>query len=143
MTLIVQIVAILLGGAFFAYGGYKDHNFRRFYMPVILAGACWLLTHSIWSLTVFASSPLMCMGYGEDAPLTHIFNTGWSRSIWGLIVALGASLGLFLTGHMAWYWFSLYLVLGFILDNALKNLWQVSGDLIVGAYVGSLVLMIK
>lgn len=140
--MIIQIVTAVICGVLFAWGGYNWNKARRFIMPVVLAAACAWLTHSWWSLSVLACSPMLCLGYGDKAPLTHIFNTGWSRSVWGLIVALGASVGLFYAGFLPLWSFILYLALGFTLDNVLKNLNQIAGDFIVGCFFASFIFFV-
>ena len=138
----IQAITILLCAALFAWGGYSFNKARRFIMPVVLACACWYLTGSIWSLTMLTSAGFLCMGYGEDAPLVHVFSGCWGRGVWGFLVALSLSLGLFLTGHLAWYWFACYLVIGFSFEPMFKNLPQVIGDCLIGAGFGSIVFMI-
>ena len=140
--MIIQISTVILSAVLFAWGGYNFNKARRFILPSVLCGVCLWLTRDIWCLTQLATIGIFCLGYGEDAPLTHIFGPSWGRGIWGLLGGITLSLGLFLTGHLAWYWFAAYFTAGFILENALKNVWQVAGDLIIGAAFGSIVFLI-
>ena len=139
----IQATVIILSGVLFAAGGYHWLICRRYFMLLVIAIGCFLITHSWWSFTVLAGIPFLCLGYGDNSPFRHIFNQGWCRSVWGLLVALILSLGLLLTGFMPWYWFTVYLVLGFTLDNALKSLYQIAGDFIVGASLGCIILMVR
>jgi hypothetical protein len=139
----IRIVCMLIVSVLFFIGGWRWHNARRFILPAVMAATAYWLTRDLWCLTMLSAMGVFCMGYGEDAPLVHVFGKGWGRGIWGFLGALALSLGLFLTGHLAWYWFAAYLVAGFILENALKNLYQVAGDLIIGAFYGSLLLAIR
>jgi hypothetical protein len=85
---------------------------------------------------------LLTLGYGEKSPLRHIFGDGWGRGVWGLLVALGASVGLLLGHFLAWWLFIPYLVINFTLENALKKLPQDIGDPIIGLGFGSLLFLI-
>ena len=139
----VKLIIPVLCGLWFALGGYNRLVFRRWLMPIILTGAAYLLTHDLWVLTMLSAGGALSLGYGDNSPIRHIFGNGWGRGVWGLLVALTLSLSLLLTGHLAWYWFALYLAMGFILENALKNIYQLTGDLIIGIGFGSLVLFIS
>ena len=135
-------VAVFQG--LFWWGGYNFKASRRFIAPFVLSVACAIILR-LWYVI-----PLMCpamlvfsLGYGDNSRFRHIFGDGWGRSVWGLLGALALSLGLFLTGHLAWYFFLPYLVLNFILENALKNLKQWLGDPIIGVGFGCIVFLIK
>ena len=138
----IQAICIVLSGVLFSLGGYHWLICRRYIMPLVIAIGCYIVSHSLWSLGVLVSIPILCTGYGENAVFTKVFNRGWSRSVWGLIVALSISLAFFCTGHIPWYWFIAYIAVGFTADNALKNLWQVAGDFIVGCLFGALILIV-
>lgn len=138
----LQLLTIVICGGLFAWGGYSWHNARRFIMPLILALTCLWLTKSWWALTVLGMSPIFCLGYGIKSPLRHVFGDGWGRGVWGALAALGASLGLFLTGHIAWYLFGGYLILNFTFENALKKINQIVGDCIIGIGFGLIIFIV-
>lgn len=142
--MIILKILITLAGAFcFFWGGYKNHNFRRFILPLLLTLSVLWLTHSIWALTMLTSIGVFVSGYGEKSVFRHIFGNGWGRGVWGLLAGLCLSLGMFVTGHLALHWFLLYLVASFVLENALKNLNQKIGDPIIGLAFSSIVLLIN
>ncbi len=140
----LKIGIILVCSALFWIGGKKWHNARRFIMPLILAlyfaikCKVWWLLPGIWLPMV----AFLCLGYGDNSPLRHIFGDGWGRGVWGLLVACGASLGLTVGGFLPIYWYIAYLALNFTLENALKKLPQDLGDPIIGAGLASLVFLI-
>lgn len=130
------VLAICCG--LFAWGGYSWHTARRFFMPTILSASTIWFIHSWWALTMLACCGTFCLGYGDHSPLRRMFSDGWGRGVWGLISALALSLGLFLTGHIFWPFFIGYLIINFILENALKNLPQLIGDFIIGCGFSSI-----
>lgn len=130
----VSIFLFWAGGAF-------NHNLRRFVMPLLLALTAWYLTQDWRCVSMLTTMGAFCLGYGDKSPLRHCFGNGWGRGIWGLLAGLCLSLGLFLTGHLVWYFFVPYLVLNFILENALKNIPQVIGDPIIGAGFASILFI--
>lgn len=138
----LKLAVMLACGALFAWGGYSYHNARRFIMPMLLTATALLVTHDAWALLMLISIGPLCLGYGEKSPLRHIFGNGWGRGVWGLLVASCLSLPLFLSTHLGWLPFVLYLSLGFTLENVLKNIPQLIGDLIIGFSFGSIVLFV-
>ena len=141
--MIIKILTDFVCAGLFWWGGYSWHNARRFIMPVVLTGALYLLLNSLWALTALSSSVIFCLGYGDKSVLRRVFGNGWGRAIWGLLSGLAISLGLFLTGHVFWYFFLPYLILCFVLEDALKNLPQWIGDPIIGAGFGVIVFIVK
>lgn len=137
-----KLTIVLICAGLFSYGGFSWHNARRFLMPLILTITCSMAVHAFWGLTMLLSIVFLCIGYGDKSAFRHIFGNGWGRGVWGFLVALALSLGLFLTGHIAWYFFAGYLALNFTLENALKNINQVVGDLIIGAGFASIIFLI-
>lgn len=139
----IKLLIVVISGALFWWGGYNYLTARRIIMPAMLTFACLWLTKDLWCLTMMASYGVETLGYGPKSPFYHCFGNGWGRGVWGLLVAIALSLGAFLTGHLAWYWFAAYLAQGFTLENALKNLPQKYGDPIIGAAFGCIVLIIR
>ena len=148
--LILKLIVLLVNSALFWVGGKWNHNARRFVMPLVISSYCawghaWWLIPAIW----IPMAGVLCLGYGDKSPLRHIFGDGWGRGIWGLLVGLAASLGLFL-GHFmihwlffpSWVFLVLYLAINFTLENALKKLPQDIGDPLIGASISSIILLI-
>ena len=140
--MILKIIVMILSGILFSLGGYNWHNARRFILPTLLAISAWLLSHSLWSLSLLSCCGSFCLGYGENSPLKHCFGDGWGRGVWGLLSGLSLSLALFLTHHISLFYFLAYLVLNFTLENSLKKVNQIVGDFIIGMGFGLLVLLI-
>lgn len=139
----LNLGAMTICAGLFWWGGFNYHNARRFFMPLFLTAVTFILTHfDIHSLLMLPSIGFLTLGYGDKSPLRHCFGDGWGRGIWGLLVALALSLGLFLYGHVVWYYFAGYLVLNFIFENALKKLPQQIGDPIIGLGFSSILLII-
>lgn len=140
---ILKIITFLSCGGLMAWGGYNFKVARRFIMPSILAVAVCILTHSFWPLLMISAMATLSLGYGDDAVLSHVFGHSWGRSVYGLLVAMSLSLPLLLTHHIGVVFFALYLAQGFTLENALKNLNQIIGDIIIGCGFGSLVFFVR
>lgn len=138
----MQIIIVLACSALFWWGGFSWHNARRFILPVVISSSLAFFSHSWWGLTALASIGVFCLGYGEKSPMRHIFGNGWGRGAWGLLAAIALSVGLFLTGHIHWYFFVPYLALNFTLENALKNINQLIGDPIIGAGFASILFIV-
>ena len=111
-------------------------------MPTILAVSCAIITHSFWSMTMLVSMAAFSLGYGDDSVFRRIFGNGWGRGVWGLLGALSLSLGLFITGHIGLMPFLAYIVINFVLENALKNVNQKIGDPIIGLGFSSIVFIV-
>jgi hypothetical protein len=140
--LYVKIATVFISAGLFFIGGWKWHNARRFIMPCVITGMSFWITHNWWALTMLASMGFLCLGYGDKSPLRHIFGDNWGRGIWGLLVAISLSIGLFLTHSLQWFWFIGYLGLNFTLEPALKKIYQFIGDPIIGAGMASIVFLI-
>ena len=138
----IQLITIILCAVLFFIGGWVWHNARRFLMPLVLCAATVYKIHDPWAMTMLSSMVILSLGYGDKSPLRHCFGDGWGRGVWGLLVALSLSLGLFLTHHLELGWFLAYLTAGFVLENALKKIPQCIGDPIIGAVFGTIILVI-
>jgi hypothetical protein len=148
--LIVKILLFLVSSALFWIGGKWNHNARRFVMPLVLSLACawghnwWPLVKYLWIIPAMFIPMAICLslGYGDKSPLRHIFGDGWGRGVWGILVALSASVGLLVGHFLAWWWFILYLGVNFTLENTLKNVDQDLGDPIIGLGFASIIFLI-
>lgn len=141
MIILKLIVMAVCAGLFFI-GGWKWHNARRFIMPVVLVVSTALFIHHAIALTMLVSMGFLTIGYGDNAPLRHCFGNGWGRGIWGLLVALSLSVGLFVSGHIVWYFLIPYLAVNFTFENALKDIPQCIGDPIIGLGFSSIILLV-
>ena len=139
----IELIAFLASGGLFYWGGQGFLLARRVLMPYLLMIVCLLATRDLWCLTMMSAYGVETIGYGPSSPFYHCFGNGWGRGAWGLLVAIALSLALFLTGHLVWYWFVAYLLAGFTLENAFKNLPVWIGDPIIGLGFGSIVLIIR
>ncbi len=138
-----KLIVIAICSFLFFLGGYCWLPARRFLLPSFLSLFACFLCHSFYELASLSVCGVFCLGYGEKAPLRHIFGNGWGRSVWGILAAICISLSMLLTGHLHWFLFVPYLILNFTLENALKNIPQVIGDPIIGASFASIVLLIR
>ena len=133
----IQFITILVCGCFGSWGGYNNHNARRYFMPLALALGCFLIIHSWKSVFVLAAMPFLTLKDDDEGLLGS-----YTKCMYGLLACLGASLGLFLTHHLGVIPFSAYLVISSFLYYAVKNLNQIGGDLIFFAFFGSIICFI-
>lgn len=152
----IKLLIMVLCGALMSWGGYSWKPARRFILPCLLTTSALFLTHQCWCLCMLCSILALSFGYGDNSALRHIFGPSWARSVYGLLAAICLSLPLFLTHHLglpfevhlvsvsvdALISLCIYLSLNFTLENALKNINQVTGDLIIGAGLSSIVLLV-
>lgn len=140
----IELKLLVLGvcSALFWLGGFGWLPARRFIMPSLILITCFLFCKNPWLVSQLTCMGIFCLGYGEKSPLRHCFGNGWGRGVWGLLAAICLSLPLLLTGHLVWYFFVPYLILNFILENALKDIPQPIGDPIIGAGFSCIVLLI-
>lgn len=132
----IKILTDLACGALNAWGGWKWHNARRFLMPSLLALTISFALHSWWlGLLVLPVIGSLCLGY------FHFGNFG--RGLWLFLQSVIIGLGLFLTGHLSWYFYLSYTVVSGVLGGSLVNLWQPLGDAIEGCWLGIILFMIK
>ena len=134
----IQLLTIIVCAGCFAKGGYNDHNFRRFYMPILLAGACFWLIYSWQAILILVMIPFLTMKDDDQGLLGT-----YTKCLYGFLACLGASLGLFLTHHIELQWFILYLLPSTVIYYFVKDMKQILGDCIFGAWIGILVLLIK
>ena len=125
-------IAILVILAYLNY--LRGYHYR---MPCMIAmsmlmGLYWAIYLHIWWLFPLVGLPMFgCLTLHDH-----------NRGVWCSLVALGASFGLLVTGHLHWYWFIVYCAgnfgLGYLMVNKLKatQLWA---DLVTGAGFGILV----
>lgn len=141
--IILKLIIMTVCSALFFWGGFNFNKARRYIMPLILTASLFIFTNfNFYTFFSLVSIGFLTLGYGEKSPLRHVFGDGWGRGIWGLLVAVALSVGVFLSGHIYLYFFLPYLALNFILENALKKLPQIVGDPIIGLGFSSILLIL-
>lgn len=145
LSLLLKLLFLVVSSVLFWIGGYDWLPARRIIMPAVVTGTCVLITHWWWGiLLMFCPMCLtLSIGYGDNSWLRKWFGDGGGRGVWGLLVGLAASFGLFVGGHLDWWWFILYLAISGTLENLLKTLDQDIGDPIIGLAFASLIILVK
>lgn len=139
-----NLIILILCSALNALGGYSFKAARRYILPVVLGIGLSLATKTWWvGLMILPTMGLLSIGYGEKSFLEHIFNDAWARFVWFALVCLGVGTGLFLTGHLAWYWFFTYVVVNATLGITIRKYNQIITDLIFGAAIASIVFLVR
>lgn len=157
-SLPVKLIAMVICSVLFWWGGYSWKPARRFCMPFICVLMAYLATINVCVgvCMLLAILPL-CLGYGDDSYLKHVFGNGWGRGVWGLLVAICLSTPLVLTHHLGLEYglihidsdifvyivYIAYMALNFTLENALKNIPQFIGDPLIGLGFSSILLLIR
>lgn len=138
MWLIILKLAISLSaGALDALGGYCFLPARRFIMPTVMALSTCYFIHSLWPLTMILCMGTLVLGYKD-------FGAGnFSRGCWLFVQYLLMGLGLFLSGHLAWYFYFPYAVIGGVLGGLLVKWYQPFGDFIEGSVLGMIILFVR
>lgn len=134
----MKSATIAICGILFAWGGYSFLIARRFIMPFILAIAVIIATGVWWcGLMVLPSMGTLTLGYKN-------FGQGnFARAIWLGLQALIIAAGLTLTHHLIWPVYAVYALIAAILAGILNNrLPQIWGDIIFGAWLGAIVLLV-
>lgn len=139
----LKIFIMTICGVLFWWGGFNWLPARRFIIPALICATIGFLLHSIICLTSLVAIAALCLGYSDKSLLGGIFGNVIGRGLWGLLCAIGISLGLFVTGHISWFFWLPYLILNFCGEAFLNNLDQWIGDPIFGMALGSIVFIIK
>ena len=144
MILLIKILIILACAALFRWGGASFKLARRLFMPLLLAASLAVFTRTWWIfLASGAGLQLMGLGYGEDSPLYKAFGPWVARGVWGVIVALGASVGLLVAkklGFLEIPYLAANFAIGAILDKNKAPDWLI--EPCIGAGIAALVLCI-
>ena len=136
--LIVKLIVLGSCAVCKLIGELWQHNLQRFVMPVILAIGICIILHSFW--LGFLDLPMigaLCMGYKDYGS-----SDGFARAMWLFLVCVGAGLGLFLTGHLAWYFYFPYCILGAVWGGVSRKWWNVIIAPISGALIGSIIFLV-
>ena len=136
MPIVLKLVVDLCCGACDALGGWHILWMRRFLMPSIIGVAFAFATHTWW--VVFLPLPAMgtlCIGYGKDG--------NFGRALWIGLQCVILGLGVTITGHLAWWLYAPYIVLGCVLGGLYRNWNQILGDIVTGCWLGIIVLFVR
>lgn len=124
-------------------GGAYQHNYRRYVMPVVLGGGISL--SSVWwlGLTTLPVMGILSIGYGDNSALRRFLGNAGARGMWLFLVAIGIGFGPWLTGHLHWYFYVPYFLIAGVLGATLRNINQIIGDLIEGAFLALIIFIIN
>lgn len=119
------------------------HNAQRYILPVLLGLSISYFSHVWWlGFTTLPMIGILVLGYGDKSPLKHGLGDASARGMWLFLVTVMAGLGPFLTHHLAWYFYIPYCLIAGILGATLRNIWNVIGSLICGAWIGFIIFWI-
>lgn len=111
------------------------HNAQRFIMPVILGIGISIQTHLWWlGLTVLMAIGPICLGYKDFGP-----SDGFDRGMWLFLIIMSAGLGCLLTGHLAWYLYAPWCIVGGIWGATTRRLLNIVIAPITGLLIGALI----
>lgn len=133
----LKLAIMVICGFLNSWGGYSFHNARRYFMPLVLAISVSYVTHILWlGLVIIPVIGTLILGYKR-------FGSGnFSRAMWLFLQFSVCGIGLLLTGHLNWYFYIPYCILGGALGGTLVNVYQPIGDFIEGLFLGSIVILI-
>lgn len=136
------LLAIISG--LYWWGGFAWHNDRRFVLPLVLGVAISYFT-SVWWLgfTILPVVGWLCQGYGEKSWLRCLMGDAGARGFWLFMACLLISSPLFFTGHLPLYFYLTYCIVAGILGSTLRNIPEVIGDPIFGAWIGAILFLVK
>ena len=137
LLIAVKLIIASLCGILDSIGGYCFVPARRFIMPFVLAIAVSIISRTWWlGIGVLLIIPTLCLGYKD-------FGKGnFSRGMWLFVQYVLCGLVMTITGHLSWYLYLPYCVLGGVLGGSLVSVWQPLGDLIEGFMLGSIIFII-
>ena len=137
----LKIITDISGATCFSLGGWNILWMRRYLMPVIFAIAFSIDLHIYWiGITVLPVIGTLCLGYFFHG------NQGlqWlGRGLWLSLQGLVIGAGVTLSGHLSWYVYLLFVLVGFGLGASFFDIEQILGDIIFGIWLGSIVLFVR
>lgn len=136
--LIVKLIVISLCAGCKLIGELWWHNAQRFIMPVIIAIGVSIVTHTWWlGATCLPMIGVICLGYKDYGP-----SNGLDRGAWMAVICAVAGLGSLIAGHLAWYYYFPYFVLGGAWGSVTRNWWNVIIAPISGFIIGSIIFLV-
>ncbi len=140
----VDFLVIILCAVLFFVGGKWWHDARRFILPPILGLGISIVSHTWWlGLTTLPLIGILCLGYGPNSPLFKILGDAGARGMYMFLSAWVIGLGPVLTGHLELYYYAPYIIIAGILGATLRNLNEIIGDLLFGAYLSAIILLVR
>ena len=135
--ILIKLLISAVCGVIDSLGGFCFLPARRFILPSVLAISVSFFDHIWWlGILILPVIGTLCLAYKD-------FGSGkFSRGCWLFVQYVLVGTGLLLTGHLYWYFFVPYCILGGILGGSLVNLWQPLGDFIEGLFLGCIVFLI-
>ncbi len=142
--IVIKLLTIVICAVLNFIGGWKWHNARRYFMPVILGASISLVSHMWWlGLTVLPVMGILSIGYGEKSILWKYLTDAGARGMWMFLSALAIGLGCVIAGHLAWFIYVPYCILAGVLGATLRNMNEIIGDLLFGAFLASIILFVR
>lgn len=136
IIIFIKLLISASAGSLDALGGYCFLPARRFIMPPIISIASCYFIHSLWPLTMMLCCATLTLGYKD-------FGKGnFSRGCWLFVQYALMGLGCFLSGHLSWYFYIPFAILGGILGGLLVKWFQPVGDFIEGSILGLIILLV-
>ena len=136
--LTVQLIVLSSCAVCKLIGETIQHNFQRFIMPVILAVGICIVLHSLWlGFLVLPMIAPLCMGYKDYGP-----SDGFARAFWLLLICVAAGLGLALTGHLSWWLYVPYCILGAVWGGVTRSWLNLIIAPFSGALIGSIIFLV-
>ena len=137
--LLIKLIALGSCAACKLVGELWWHNAQRFIMPPVLALCICLVLHSWWlGLLCLPMIGPLCMGYKDYGK-----SDGFDRAVWLLLICVAAGLGLFLTKHLAWYFYAPYCILGAVWGGVTRQWLNLVIAPISGLIIGSIILLVR
>lgn len=135
MPILIKLIIDGICGILNAWGGHSFLFARRYLIPFLLAVNASLLTHLWWvGLMLLPVIGTLSIGYSKDS--------NFGRALWIGMQCFVLGLGLFLTHHLAWYFYVPYVIFGCVLGGIYRNWFQIIGDTVTGCYLGLIIFMI-
>ena len=136
--LLLKLSVISLCSVCKMIGELSWHNAQRFIMPLILAVGICIVLHSFW--LGFLCLPMIgpiCLGYKDYGK-----SDGFARAMWLFMICVLAGVGLLISGHLAWYLYAPYCILGAVWGGVTRAWWNVIIAPLSGALIGSLIFIV-
>lgn len=140
----LKLLSIATCGGLYFIGGAFWHNARRFILPVFMAVILCILLRSLWvGFTILPCIGILCCGYGMKSPFRKTLTDAGARGMYLFLTCLTIGLAMLITGHLGWLLLFCYCVGAGILGGVFRNLPIYFGDHLFGAWIGTIVLIVK